>query len=131
MVKMTGIPPKCQVCLDLDIKVLNGSRSCQFDEFKGAASNGCSICSVVLEGIEKWTKETELAETLKGKVQKVTFRVEGSHFLVVELSCDGRDGGPKSLELEFYNHRGRLLFFFASVGLNSDRPVPPPLFLQN
>jgi hypothetical protein len=128
---MTDIPPKCQVCLDLDIKVLNGSRSCHFDEFKVAASNGCSICSVVLEGIEKWAKETELAETLKGGVQKVIFRVGGSHLLVVELSCDGGDRDRKLLELEFYNHRGRLLFFFASVGLNSDCPVPPPLSLQN
>lgn len=64
------IPPKCQVCLDLDIKILNGSRSFQFDEFKVAASNGCSICSVVLEGIEKWTKEVELDEILKGQNSK-------------------------------------------------------------
>jgi len=72
-----------------------------------------------------------LAETLKGKVQQVTLRVDGSHFLVVELSCDVGDGDKKTLELEFYNHRGRLLLFFSSVGLNSDRPVPPPLFLKS
>jgi len=75
---------KCQVCLDLDIEVLRGSRSCQLDELKRAACNSCSICSVVLEGLQKWTGEIELAETLKDKVPKVTFRVQGSHILVVE-----------------------------------------------
>ena len=43
---MTGIPPKCQVCLDLDIEILNASRSCQFDVLKRTASNGCGVCNL-------------------------------------------------------------------------------------
>ena len=121
---MTGNAPKCQVCLDLDIEVLRGSRSCQLDELRRAACNSCSICSVVLEGLEKWTGEIELPETPKDKVQKVTFRVHGSHILVVEISCDGSDGDSKSLELEFYNNRGRLLVYFKSGGMNNDDPGP-------
>jgi hypothetical protein len=119
----TSIPPKCRVCLDLDIKVLNAGRSCPFDVLNVAASN-CCVCSVILEGIEKWTEETGLAEILKGKIQKVTLRVGGSHLLHVQLDCDLGDGDKKMLELEFYNHLGRLVFIFSSVGLNSDRVFP-------
>ncbi|KAN0090550.1 hypothetical protein V8E51_019129 [Hyaloscypha variabilis] len=102
----TSIRPKCGVCLDLDIKVLNAGRSYPFDVFNVAASNGCCVCSVILEGIEKWTEETGLAEILKGKIQKVALRVGGSHFLHVQLDSDVGDGDKKILELEFYNHRG-------------------------
>jgi hypothetical protein len=120
----TSIRPKCGVCLDLDIKVLNAGRSYPFDVFNVAASNGCCVCSVILEGIEKWTEETGLAEILKGKIQKVALRVGGSHFLHVQLDSDVGDGDKKILELEFYNHRGRLVFIFSSVGLNSHRLFP-------
>lgn len=65
------------------------------------SSKGQLATAVVLEGLEKWTEEIELAETLKDKIQKVTFRVHGSHILVVEISYDGSDGDSKSLELEF------------------------------
>jgi hypothetical protein len=121
---MTSIPPKCGVGLDLDIKMLNAGRSCPFDVLNVAASNGFCVCTVILEGIEKWTEETRLAEILKGKVQKVTLRVGGSHLLLVQLDCNMGDGDKKMLELEFYNHLGKLVFIFSSMDLNSDRLFP-------